>query len=108
MRFGIPVRGASDVCMEQRGLSASRVALESIGVEEPASISDSRVATRTGPIAHLNAPKTVPVYKLSAGNLQVECKIISAIMSTGCVQPSTGPLQCLQVELQLDSRRTHR
>jgi hypothetical protein len=80
----------------------------SIGPEEPASISDSRVATPTGPLPHLNASKIVLVYKLSAGNLQVECKIISAIMSTGCVQRSTGPLQCLQVELQLDSRRTHR
>jgi hypothetical protein len=98
MRFGISVRGESDVCMEQRGLPASRVALESIGPEEPASVSDSRVATRTGPLPHLNASKIVPVYKLSAGNLQVECKIISAIMSTGCVQRSTGSLQCLQVE----------
>src|ERR1700722_19495115 len=70
----------------------------SIGPEEPASISDSRVATPTGPLPHLNASKIVLVYKLSAGNLQVECKIISAIMSTGCVQRSTGPLQCLQVE----------
>ncbi len=56
--------------MEQRGLPASRVALESIGPEEPASISDSRVATRTGPLPQLNASKIVPVYKLSAGNLQ--------------------------------------
>ena len=65
MRFGIPVRGESDVCMEQRGLPASRVVLESIGPEEPASISDSRVATRTGPLPHLNASKIVPV--------QIEC-----------------------------------
>jgi len=40
---------------EQRGLPASRVAVESIGPEEPASISDSRLATRTGPLPHLNA-----------------------------------------------------
>jgi len=69
-----------------------------LAAKSPASISDSRVATPTGPLPHLNASKIVLVYKLSAGNLQVECKIISAIMSTGCVQRSTGPLQCLQVE----------
>jgi hypothetical protein len=60
--------------LEQRGLPASRVALESIGPEEPASISDSRVATRTGPFPHLNASKIVP-------SLQVECG-----KSTGGVQ----------------------
>jgi len=79
------VRGELDVCMEERGLPASRVAVESIGPEEPVSISDSAVATRTGPLPHLNASEIVAVYKLSAGNLQVECKIIRAIMSTGCV-----------------------
>src|ERR1700719_2253750 len=38
----------------------------------------------------------------------VECKIIGAIMSTGCVQQSTGTLQCLQVECSeqlIDNKR---
>jgi IPT/TIG domain len=60
VNFTVGQSGESDVCMEQRGLPAS---------------SDSRVATRTGPLPHLNASKIVPVYKLSAGNLQVECKM---------------------------------
>src|SRR5580700_6876638 len=39
--------------------------------------------------------KIAAVYKWSAGNLHVECKIIGEIMSTGCVQQSSGSVECL-------------
>ena len=48
MRFGISVRGKSDVCMEPRGLPTSQVAVESDLHEEPASIPDSSVAHSRG------------------------------------------------------------
>ena len=108
MRFGISVRGESDVCMEQRGLPTSQVAVESDLHEEPASIPDSSVAHSRGAFPNLNASKIAAVYKWSAGNLQVECKIIGVIMSTGCVQQSRGSVQCLHVECSeqlIDNKR---
>jgi hypothetical protein len=67
MRFGISVRGKSDVCMEPRGLPTSQVAVESDLHEEPASIPDSSVAHSRGGFPNLNASK-------DRSSLQVECR----------------------------------
>ena len=67
MRFGISVRGESDVCMEQRGLRTSQVAVESDLHEEPASIPDSSVAHSRGGISESECIK-------DRSSLQVECR----------------------------------
>ena len=108
MRFGISVRGKSDVCMEPRGLPTSQVAVESDLHEEPASIPDSSVAHSRGGFPNLNASKDRSSLQVECRNLQVERKIIGVTMSTGCVQQSTGSLQCLHVECSeqlIDNKR---
>jgi hypothetical protein len=76
----------------------SQVAVESNLHEDPHPFPTPVWPTRAGGSSESECIKIAAVYKWSARNPQVECKIIGAIMSTACVQQSTGSLQCLPVE----------